>query len=123
MPISRLQNHQLTLPSVIPKAGGSTGTFRRQVFAPSLPHCNARGPVLLTSPLVSGRASRCTQSPDLLSHPLLVTTCSKLLDSLQPLPADLPLPLGVSLLVPNGAIPQGKFYEMYLLINKAENAL
>lgn len=79
--------------------------------------------MLLTSPLVSGRASRCTQSPDLLSYPLLVTTCSKLLDSLQPLPADLPLPLGVSLLVPNGAIPQGKFYEMYLLINKAENAL
>ncbi|XP_031316980.1 netrin receptor UNC5B [Camelus dromedarius] len=30
---------------------------------------------------------------------------------------------GVSLLVPNGAIPQGKFYEMYLLINKAENTL
>lgn len=49
--------------------------------------------------------------------------CSKLLDSLQPLPTDLPLPLGVSLLVPNGAIPQGKFYEMYLLINKAENTL
>lgn len=37
--------------------------------------------------------------------------------------ADLPLPLGVSLLVPNGAIPQGKFYEMYLLLNKAENTL
>uniref|UniRef100_A0A2K6LU08 Netrin receptor UNC5 n=1 Tax=Rhinopithecus bieti TaxID=61621 RepID=A0A2K6LU08_RHIBE len=30
---------------------------------------------------------------------------------------------GVSLLVPNGAIPQGKFYEMYLLINKAEGTL
>ncbi|XP_019663291.2 netrin receptor UNC5B [Ailuropoda melanoleuca] len=30
---------------------------------------------------------------------------------------------GVSLLVPNGAIPQGKFYELYLLINKAENTL
>lgn len=52
-----------------------------------------------------------------------MTACSKPLDSLQPLPADLSLPLGVSLLVPNGAIPQGKFYEMYLLINKAENAL
>lgn len=38
-------------------------------------------------------------------------------------PTDLSLPLGVSLLVPNGAIPQGKFYEMYLLINKAENTL
>jgi len=25
--------------------------------------------------------------------------------------------------MPNGAIPQGKFYEMYLLINKAENTL
>lgn len=48
---------------------------------------------------------------------------SKFLDSLQPLSADRPLPLGVSLLVPNGAIPQGKFYEMYLLINKAENTL
>ncbi|CAO2608175.1 Netrin receptor UNC5B [Lemmus lemmus] len=30
---------------------------------------------------------------------------------------------GVSLLVPNGAIPPGKFYEMYLLINKAESTL
>uniref|UniRef100_A0A8C3SNP8 Netrin receptor UNC5 n=1 Tax=Chelydra serpentina TaxID=8475 RepID=A0A8C3SNP8_CHESE len=30
---------------------------------------------------------------------------------------------GVSLLVPHGAIPQGKFYEMYLIINKAENTL
>nr|XP_060624833.1 netrin receptor UNC5B isoform X2 [Anolis sagrei ordinatus] len=30
---------------------------------------------------------------------------------------------GVSLLVPHGAIPQGKFYEMYLMINKAENSL
>ncbi|XP_028916411.1 netrin receptor UNC5B isoform X2 [Ornithorhynchus anatinus] len=30
---------------------------------------------------------------------------------------------GISLLVPNGAIPQGKFYEMYLIINKAENTL
>nr|XP_028585381.1 netrin receptor UNC5B isoform X2 [Podarcis muralis] len=30
---------------------------------------------------------------------------------------------GVSLLVPHGAIPQGKFYEMYLMINKAENTL
>uniref|UniRef100_A0A452TRL5 Netrin receptor UNC5 n=1 Tax=Ursus maritimus TaxID=29073 RepID=A0A452TRL5_URSMA len=30
---------------------------------------------------------------------------------------------GVSLLVPSGAIPQGKFYELYLLINKAENTL
>ncbi|XP_061491238.1 netrin receptor UNC5B isoform X2 [Rhineura floridana] len=30
---------------------------------------------------------------------------------------------GVSLLVPHGAIPQGKFYEMYLMINKAENML
>lgn len=33
------------------------------------------------------------------------------------------LHLGVSLLVPHGAIPQGKFYEMYLIINKAENTL
>uniref|UniRef100_A0A8C9NUH3 Netrin receptor UNC5 n=1 Tax=Serinus canaria TaxID=9135 RepID=A0A8C9NUH3_SERCA len=30
---------------------------------------------------------------------------------------------GVSLLVPHGAIPQGKFYEMYLVLNKAEAAL
>uniref|UniRef100_U3KG15 Netrin receptor UNC5 n=1 Tax=Ficedula albicollis TaxID=59894 RepID=U3KG15_FICAL len=30
---------------------------------------------------------------------------------------------GVSLLVPHGAIPQGKFYEMYLVLNKAETAL
>ncbi|XP_060097157.1 netrin receptor UNC5B isoform X1 [Heteronotia binoei] len=30
---------------------------------------------------------------------------------------------GVSLLVPHGAIPQGKFYEMYLMINKTENTL
>ncbi|XP_067828510.1 netrin receptor UNC5B isoform X1 [Heptranchias perlo] len=30
---------------------------------------------------------------------------------------------GVSLLVPQGAIPQGKFYEMYLIINKRENTL
>ncbi|XP_043374662.1 netrin receptor UNC5B isoform X1 [Dermochelys coriacea] len=33
------------------------------------------------------------------------------------------LDTGVSLLVPHGAIPQGKFYEMYLIINKAENTL
>lgn len=79
--------------------------------------------MLLTCPLASSWASPFIQSPDLLSHPLLVTTCSKLPNSLQSLPADLPLPLGVSLLVPHGAIPQGKFYEMYLLINKAENAL
>jgi len=31
--------------------------------------------------------------------------------------------LGVSLLVPHGAIPQGKFYEIYLVINKAESGL
>ncbi|NXL35822.1 UNC5B protein, partial [Glaucidium brasilianum] len=30
---------------------------------------------------------------------------------------------GVSLLVPHGAIPQGKFYEMYLVLNKAESVL
>ncbi|NXT17402.1 UNC5B protein, partial [Syrrhaptes paradoxus] len=30
---------------------------------------------------------------------------------------------GVSLLVPHGSIPQGKFYEMYLVLNKAESAL
>ncbi|NXL57725.1 UNC5B protein, partial [Chordeiles acutipennis] len=30
---------------------------------------------------------------------------------------------GVSLLVPHGAIPQGKFYEIYLALNKAENTL
>ncbi|EDL32164.1 netrin receptor UNC5B isoform 1 precursor [Mus musculus] len=30
---------------------------------------------------------------------------------------------GVSLLVPNGAIPQGKFYDLYLHINKAESTL
>ncbi|XP_006000769.1 netrin receptor UNC5B [Latimeria chalumnae] len=30
---------------------------------------------------------------------------------------------GVSLLVPQGAIPQGKFYEMYLIINKRENTV
>ncbi|KFZ62063.1 Netrin receptor UNC5B, partial [Podiceps cristatus] len=29
----------------------------------------------------------------------------------------------VSLLVPHGAIPQGKFYEMYLVLNKAESTL
>ncbi|NP_001082302.1 netrin receptor UNC5B-a precursor [Xenopus laevis] len=30
---------------------------------------------------------------------------------------------GVSLLIPQGAIPQGKYYEMYLMINKRENTV
>ncbi|XP_029464807.1 netrin receptor UNC5B isoform X2 [Rhinatrema bivittatum] len=30
---------------------------------------------------------------------------------------------GVSLLVPHGAIPQGKYYEMYLILNKRENTV
>ncbi|KAM4703680.1 netrin receptor UNC5B [Rhinophrynus dorsalis] len=30
---------------------------------------------------------------------------------------------GVSLLIPHGAIPQGKYYEMYLMINKRENTV
>ena len=40
-----------------------------------------------------------------------------------PLAESLPSSLGVSLLVPNGAIPQGKFYDLYLHINKAESTL
>lgn len=88
----------------------------------STPHCNARGPCV-TDKLSGQWPGLVPRSLQTFSHPLLVTSCSKLLDSLPPLPADLPLPPGVSLLVPNGAIPQGKFYEMYLLINKAENTL
>uniref|UniRef100_A0A8C9QGM8 Netrin receptor UNC5 n=1 Tax=Spermophilus dauricus TaxID=99837 RepID=A0A8C9QGM8_SPEDA len=128
---ARPSNPQLLHPSVPPDLTASTSAYRGPVYAlqdaaDKIPMTNS--PLLdpLPSLKIKVYSSSTTSSgpgrPD--GADLLGVTYPSVSGTFGCLGGRLSIPgTGVSLLVPNGAIPQGKFYEMYLLINKAESTL
>uniref|UniRef100_A0A8C0EQA7 Netrin receptor UNC5 n=1 Tax=Bubo bubo TaxID=30461 RepID=A0A8C0EQA7_BUBBB len=130
---SRHDNPQLLHPSMQPDLTASAGVYRGPMYAlqdssDKIPMTNS--PLLDPLPNLkikvynssTASSSKALGSQHLLSLPREHGNSAS--GTFGYLGGRLTIPgTGVSLLVPHGAIPQGKFYEMYLVLNKAESVL